>query len=168
MSSVLIGIIGVILFIGLALAGALFLGPRFQASSNSSKASAISQSLSQTTQAVNLYALEEGSPLPIGSFALLTSGGYMKSRPMNVMVREASGGNAAASPSELAVITSRVETSAASDDVCREFSRQVGMNDGSTLATLASVPADRRAGCFRNTADLGGEPAGTLIYFMRI
>ena len=40
MSNVLIGIIGVILFIGLALAGALFLGPRFQAATISSKASA--------------------------------------------------------------------------------------------------------------------------------
>jgi len=41
MSNVLIGIIGVILFIGLALAGALFLGPRFQESTNNSRGSAV-------------------------------------------------------------------------------------------------------------------------------
>ena len=60
MSNVLIGIIGVILFIGLALAGALFLGPRFQESRNSSGAAAGMQALSQVANAVELYNLNEG------------------------------------------------------------------------------------------------------------
>ena len=54
MSNVLIGIIGVILFIGLALAGALFLGPRFQQSTNNSKASASVQAVSQVGNAANM------------------------------------------------------------------------------------------------------------------
>ena len=60
MSNVLIGIIGVILFIGLALAGALFLGPRFQDSKISSSAAASVQALSQAANAVELYNLNEG------------------------------------------------------------------------------------------------------------
>lgn len=55
MSNVLIGIIGVILFIGLALAGALFLGPRFQDSTNNSKAAAVVQTMTQLANASNMY-----------------------------------------------------------------------------------------------------------------
>src|SRR3546814_303803 len=60
MSNVLIGIIGVILFIGLALAGALFLGPRFQESTNNSRASASVQAVSQIASAANMFEVQEG------------------------------------------------------------------------------------------------------------
>lgn len=51
MSNVLMGIIGVTLFIGLALAGALFLGPRFSAAQASSEASGYMLQLKQITDA---------------------------------------------------------------------------------------------------------------------
>src|SRR3546814_7999702 len=60
MSNVLIGIIGVILFIGLAIAGALFLGPRFQESTNNSSASASVQAVSQIASAANMFEVQEG------------------------------------------------------------------------------------------------------------
>ena len=60
MSNVLIGIIGVILFIGLALAGALFLGPRFQEARISSKAATEMAQVSQYAQAVSLFQVQEG------------------------------------------------------------------------------------------------------------
>ncbi len=81
MSNVLIGIIGVILFIGLALAGALFLGPRFQESTNNSKASAAVQAVSQVAHAVNMYQAQEGA-LPADVTAL-TGAKYLKSVPSN-------------------------------------------------------------------------------------
>ncbi len=62
MSNVLIGIIGVILFIGLALAGALFLGPRFQEATTNSKAAASVQIMKQIADAANLYTVQEGTP----------------------------------------------------------------------------------------------------------
>ena len=80
MSNVLIGIIGVILFIGLALAGALFLGPRFQESTQNSKASASVQALSQITNAINAYELQEGAKLGNNSVSDLTPG-YLKTVP---------------------------------------------------------------------------------------
>ncbi len=83
MSNVLIGIIGVILFIGLALAGALFLGPRFQESTQNSKASAAVQAVSQVANAANMYRLQEGRTLLTGNLDLLTNGGYLKSAPAN-------------------------------------------------------------------------------------
>jgi len=60
MSNVLIGIIGVILFIGLALAGALFLGPRFQEATINSKAATEMAQVTQYANAVALFQLQEG------------------------------------------------------------------------------------------------------------
>jgi type II secretory pathway pseudopilin PulG len=81
MSNVLIGIIGVILFIGLALAGALFLGPRFQESANTSKASAISSSIAQVAQAVEMYRLQEGSEAAPSTTLAAIVPGYLKTMP---------------------------------------------------------------------------------------
>ncbi len=81
MSNVLIGIIGVILFIGLALAGALFLGPRFQEATNSSKAAAVIQAAHQVSNAANMYRLNQGETLYSNHLGSLVSGGYLKSLP---------------------------------------------------------------------------------------
>lgn len=83
MSNVLIGIIGVILFIGLALAGALFLGSRFQEASSVSKAAAVMQAISQVRQAREMYELQEGKPYKDVNIGELVSQGYLKSRPDN-------------------------------------------------------------------------------------
>lgn len=81
MSNVLIGIIGVILFIGLALAGALFLGPQFQESTNNSRAAASVQAVSQVASAANMYEVQEG--LAVDAVATLKSSQYLKSIPGN-------------------------------------------------------------------------------------
>ena len=83
MSNVLIGIIGVILFIGLALAGALFLGPRFQESTNNSRASAAVQAVSQVSNAANMYKVQEGKDVAGTDPAQLQSDSYLKSVPAN-------------------------------------------------------------------------------------
>lgn len=84
MSNVLIGIIGVILFIGLALAGALFLGPRFQESTQNSQASALMSSLKQASDAAELRALDLGiATTPSTHVSFLTNGGYLKTAPTN-------------------------------------------------------------------------------------
>ncbi len=81
MSNVLIGIIGVILFIGLALAGALFLGPRFQEASNSSKAAAVMQANQQVANAFDLYRLNQGQGLLVQDRDKLVTNGFLKSLP---------------------------------------------------------------------------------------
>lgn len=60
MSNVLIGIIGVILFIGLALAGALILGDDFKASSNSAQAAALMSQIKQAADAADMRKLKLG------------------------------------------------------------------------------------------------------------
>jgi type II secretory pathway pseudopilin PulG len=81
MSNVLIGIIGVILFIGLALAGALFLGPRFQDATNTSKASAYVSQGKQIADAMQMYRVQEGTVVPINTPIERFSGSYLKSVP---------------------------------------------------------------------------------------
>lgn len=60
MSNVLIGIIGVVLFIGLALAGALLLGDDFKSANNDTKGAAVVQAMNQTANAVQMYKLKTG------------------------------------------------------------------------------------------------------------
>ena len=60
MSNVLIGIIGVILFIGLALAGALILGDDFRSASSASQGAAVMSQLKQTADAADMYRLKTG------------------------------------------------------------------------------------------------------------
>jgi type II secretory pathway pseudopilin PulG len=87
MSNVLIGIIGVILFIGLALAGALFLGPRFQEATITSRSSAVVQALSQVANAANMYQTQEGKALRATNYSTnvqtLVDERYLKTRVSN-------------------------------------------------------------------------------------
>ena len=83
MSNVLIGIIGVILFIGLALAGALFLGPRFQDATANSKAASLMTQLKQVSDAAELWRVDTGNRyVPVVNTAFLQPG-YLKSAPRN-------------------------------------------------------------------------------------
>lgn len=61
MSNVLIGIIGVILFIGLALAGALILGDDFKSATSASQAAALMSQLKQASDAGMMYKLKTGA-----------------------------------------------------------------------------------------------------------
>ena len=65
MSNVLIGIIGVILFIGLALAGALILGDDFTSARIDSRATLVVTRLQQMQSAIEMHRLKTGSPLMV-------------------------------------------------------------------------------------------------------
>ncbi len=60
MSNVLIGIIGVILFIGLALAGALILGDDFRTARSDTQAAAAASQLQQVKAAIDMWKLKTG------------------------------------------------------------------------------------------------------------
>jgi hypothetical protein len=82
MSNVLIGIIGVILFIGLALAGALILGSDFLSASNDSQASRVVAQLKQMSDAVSMRNLKLGTTATIADTASL-SPRFLKVLPEN-------------------------------------------------------------------------------------
>ncbi len=157
MSNVLIGIIGVILFIGLALAGSLFLGPRFQESTNNSKAAAAVQGVAQVASAISMYQVQEGMTYatlgtPAAEDVLLTKG-YLKS-----LYKDQTGGGL---PYIASTYSGRdfgaryVILGGLTDPVCKAVQRQTNRTE-----TLLDNPAGYVSGC----ADLNGN----LVVFARI
>ncbi len=163
MSNVLIGIIGVILFIGLALAGALFLGPRFQSASNASKAAAISSVMQQTANAVGLYELDHGVKIPSSATdnvgGMLVASGHLKAVPTNPMsgapiTAVNSGGGVDTGPATY--LYTNLGTDENSKRVCLEIERAAGSTDPETTAAPnpnfgAVVTTYRRLGCFADS-----------------
>ena len=152
MSNVLIGIIGVILFIGLALAGALFLGPRFQESANNSKASAVVQAVSQISNATTMKTLQEGSPVMAGTTpADLVGGGYLKSEPGNptgagsINIFGSLGEGAAAKVKAGMVVLSLVGNA---ESVCNAIAKQTGSGSYVVVSDAGQFPSGQ-TGCFK-------------------
>lgn len=162
MSNVLIGIIGVILFIGLALAGALFLGPRFQESTNNSRASAIIQRISQTASAANMYEVQEGSRIAgdTAGITTLVSKGYMKSAPptdstVNRIIPINASGGVTGDP---AFIIADL-TGANAKATCEAIERQSGgVFDDTSVAWPDKVK--KQQGCYLNS--------GAYLAYVRI
>lgn len=87
MSNVLIGIIGVILFIGLALAGALVLGDDFKESKLDAQAAQQISQLQQAAQAAAMYKLKSGREVYSTEVDFLIPR-YLSTHPINVTVPE--------------------------------------------------------------------------------
>jgi len=145
MSNVLIGIIGVILFIGLALAGALFLGPRFQESTNNSKAAAQVQAMQQIVNAIDMYRVQEQGSVPdsvaVGGAGStqLTDNGYLKSVPKDASGRGATFVPVTSGQHRMLLIGLQ------SKAVCQAVLRQMG---GNPDAIPGSMDVNRNFGCY--------------------
>ena len=166
-SNVLIGIIGVILFIGLALAGALFLGPRFQEATNNSKASAVSTSLVQMAQAAQMYNLSEGRSYPGSDTTELVSKGYLKSVPQgglgyNFRTSELGGG--APGVSVVGWAADSVEGRA----ICTAIARQTGMTMPSSGPPQGHALPTIQTGCFQTDEQMNDVPSGVYIAYSKV
>ncbi len=172
MSNVLIGIIGVILFIGLAVAGASFLGPRFQQSTNMSKAASVTASLDQMANAVKMRKVATGSTGPAGSPNYLVSEGYLKAVPQDVLdpvnsffdFRTADGTYSGSAAYALAGLNASNTTHMST---CREINRITRVGDADGNPPQAGSPPGRM-GCFINNAAWGGLPNGLLIVYRKL
>ena len=158
MSNVLIGIIGVILFIGLALAGALFLGPRFQDSRSTSVGAATVQAVTQIGSAIVLRNTEASGRLEAGvDPEVLRVGSYLKSVPSNpsgggdlvILGKDGEGSGVDAE-----MVVGRIPDGSGAD-VCSAIVKQtknaddrVGTGDFPTVDVVADFPRGP-AGCFR-------------------
>ena len=154
LSNVLIGIIGVILFIGLALAGALFLGPRFQESTISSKASRTVQATAQVANAMSLYLVNSGYVPTTGqqmTVADLVASGYLKSNPMSV--------SAYAFNPTMGISNLYLPETDEGRSICWNIQRQtgqIGPGDEPDMATgryVTSVFPKTPSGCLRHGPD---------------
>jgi hypothetical protein len=152
MSNVLIGIIGVILFIGLALAGALFLGERFTNSRNQSEAARFVSEGSQISKAYEMFRINEGAyptgvdpsgadydPVPDQARLVeLKSKGYLKSIPKGVI----SGTNAANGAwyvdASAGAAYSLIGSTDSAKSICKEARKQIGLS-GEPLACSDSA-----------------------------
>lgn len=176
MSNVLIGIIGVILFIGLALAGALFLGERFAQTRNTSVGAATVQAVDQVSNGINLYNTENGMPMVAGTAPTALTPGYLKSVPTNptgtggtASVILTSDGLASGGPGRLVVM----KLGGATLDVCKAITRQttsgqdtIGQN-GIVEANSALELPRGPAGCFMVKTSFGALDAGSYYAFSR-
>jgi len=175
MSNVLIGIIGVILFIGLALAGALFLGPRFQESTNNSKAASVVQANAQLANAAALYRVQEGrdwdNTRPEGMI-----GTYIKSMPTNITPAQLGYGYRALN-GDLAISTTVAPGYSTTgwgggDDVGRTVCAAIARQSGQTLAADGSPPSaaapQGTSGCIRISGSSWGNLDGIYLGYARI
>lgn len=166
MSNVLIGIIGVILFIGLALAGALLLGDDFKAANSDTKAAAVVQAMSQTTSAVSMYTIKTGTKKSAenitGTSAMIPR--FLKAAPINP-VTKATGitlgdqnGNVNSNPASGVHMLLGYNDEA--KNVCESIQRQSGQiaptaafdNTGRNLTVTNWTSL---VGCLRNSANSG-------------
>lgn len=167
MSNVLIGIIGVILFIGLALAGALILGDDFQSASSSSKAATIVQGLQQVSNAYAMNTIKSGSTISADQgdnvVALLVASRRLKTAPVNPMATGSPvigyddiGQRNATKPMGTIVMPLGAKGPQSLRDVCYAIEEQMGAsNPAASVDTITpynvKVTTDKRVGCLWNT-----------------
>jgi hypothetical protein len=142
-SNVLIGIIGVILFIGLALAGALILGDDFSTASASSKAAAVTAQLQQGTQGVTMFQLKTGRTMTAGEYntqgSTLLTPRFLKIMPMNP-----SGGSAvfaqditgSTTTGRAYILVATLPREAASKRICEAAAEAAGTTPGNASLSM--------------------------------
>jgi len=177
MSNVLIGIIGVILFIGLALAGALFLGPRFQESTTNAKTSAVVSSMQQIANAANLYRLENGAGIAPGAplVSPLVASGYLKAAPGSPFAPEGAtadtvfrGADERGNTTQpLRMVYSSLGSTDQAKDACAAIERQFGNPNPSAVVDTPTAFGPRaiaigRSGCM-NDADAPGSYTAFIL-----
>jgi len=174
MSNVLIGIIGVILFIGLALAGALFLGPRFQEASNSSKGSAVANAVSQVAQATEMMRVQEGSTFTGAQTMSKLVPGYLKTVPPTGLMGNGNwyalddDGDPAKSPRWI-VLSVVDDGTGRSRNACAVVAKNAGMANADGSAPTLQKPSGT-FGCYQYEGSWGYSNGliGNWHFFHRI
>ncbi len=186
MSSVLIGIIGIALFMGIAIGSAVFLGPRFEDAQSQSLGSTSVQAVSSVAAAVSSFRMATGYGYGPGleNTQKLVDGGYLRSVPTNPVISGrdpqivgSNGLDYASTPAAQQGTWSPkfVYMSVGTDNgVCSQVLRMLGyMNSGDSLNAGTtydpSVGGDQRpAGCFRTNAGASQISAGDYVVYARV
>ena len=184
MTNVLIGIIGVLLFIALALAGAMFLGPRFKEAQRNSRAMSLTQMASQIVVAMEIKRNDDGTPMPARqSMMVLAQKSYLKSLPINPYLGDGGWPFRALYSHDLHsahyyadVIFLSIGHGLDAPSVCRSINKQSGGSDDDIPTLPLSSGSDigpvmtRPIGCFRmHDVGVPGEAApGDFVVYSRI
>ncbi len=164
MSNVIIGIIGVILFIGLAVAGAVILGDDFINAKSSAKAATYVTQLQQYQIAIQTLETRRGIRPPASSYNtigdILVTYDALKSKPTN-FVNPSQGfraldrnGQITANPT--AVVIGALDNTENSKKICFAIEETVGNPDPTAAVTNASTfvakfTSSPRVGCYKDT-----------------
>jgi len=152
---VLIGIIGVILFIGLALAGALIPGDDFKSASRDAKVTGLLSQMQQVSQGLDMYRLKTGSDFP--SYAQINTDPRMIPRFVKAPYVEPEGKGW---PVVYDFAGGRyVILGALSREMCKGVQMHVTGSD--VYQTLTDPPTGRANGCFQL-------PDGNIVVFVKI
>ncbi len=167
MSNVLIGIIGVILFIGLALAGALILGSDFMTAGNESRAAASVTQMSQVSNAIQMYEIKTGRTFTAGTSLSTLIPRFLKSLPSNPTTGpapETYTSQVVNSGGRTSLVLMELGTRAQA--VCQAISQQNGLGVIPIANDVASVP-NHAAGCFRTSTTIGSAKASVYYAYNR-
>jgi hypothetical protein len=165
MSNVLIGIIGIILFIGLALAGALILGDDFMSARSDSKAAASISMMSQVSNAIAMYELKTGRKFVAGTPLATLMPRFLKSLPVNPTTAPIPGTYTAQvvnSGGDTSLVL--MELGSEAEAVCMAISQQSGRPSIAIANDVASVPS-QPGGCFRTSATIGSAKGSTFYAY---
>lgn len=150
MSNVLIGIIGVILFIGLALAGALILGDDFRSATNETQAAAAVAQLQQVKAAADMWKLKTGQSTIMNQDTTFLVPRFLKIRAQN--------------PTRFGTAnpTSYPHATRFNNDLCPDATNeggsipashiQIAVGQGATGDAICQAIADQQAGGVIDTA----------------
>jgi hypothetical protein len=168
LSNVIIGIIGVILFIGLALAGASYLGGTVTDGRTQSDVAQIITSGQQMAVATRLYRVKTGSQLPntLGNAGTLVSAEVLKAVPNNPIVQsnvpftvDQDGSLTGQRPAYVLMYLGQSERAY---NACIEIEIQANSMDRLNPATMQTVipfltrASKSKIGCHRNQGAFGG------------
>jgi hypothetical protein len=168
MSNVLIGIIGVILFIGLALAGALILGDDFKAAGNDSKAAAVISQLQQVSNAIDMSEMKLGSPFMAGTAISTLTTRFLKAVPVDptggsTVVAWSETGLGSGVPAGMVVLP----MSRNADAICSSIVQQTGGAAAfPTVSAVVDLPKTS-SGCFKAGASFNSFVTQTHYAFVR-
>ena len=172
MSNVLIGIIGVVLFIGLALAGATYVGALVLDGTTQRNTAVVTNSLAQTAQAVKIYNMKNRAWARNGLDGVdrLMAAGALSARPPNPFVTagypvivDINGGLTNLRPAYAIMYIGATEEAR---DACIEIEIQNNNLDRTAEATMEqqiafvnrATPA--KGGCARMPGAFGGPNGG--------
>lgn len=164
MSNVLIGIVGVILFIGLAVIGASFFGPVVSDSIMESRANGVIQKLATVANAVTLRNREGETRTQASPDASTLVPDYLDEVPTNpvsgapvslVSQQAFTGGG------DATYVASRISTS----EMCDYLNRNGG---GASPAPTVTAMPNQPTGCVRAGVTYGSYTTGDYVAYVRI
>ena len=178
MSSVLIAIIGMALFVGIAIGGAVFLGPQFERSQDSAVAARVLGDLGEVASGTDAARLALGvnGGSTIATPAAVSTAGFLRQVPADptgvgrtYALLDEQGYQFANSPSQATWSPRYAMLSLASDkDLCTTVGRKAGMLASGTVVSDSAASPTGASGCIRFGGSAPDVANGDYVAYVRL